>query len=85
MTDPAVKERLIAFLGDLDLDLDVQLNGDTPLTASGVLDSLLLLQLAMWVEQEVGRQLNPAEFDLMEEWRSVDSVVGFVVGHRREP
>ena len=64
MTDPVVRERLIAFLSDLDLDLDVQLNGDTPLTASGVLDSLLLLQLAMWVEQEVGRQLNPAEFDL---------------------
>ena len=25
------------------------------------------------------------EFDLMEEWRSVDSIVGFVVRHRREP
>ena len=80
----SVRQRLIAFLEDLDLDIDLGLNGAAPLTASGRFDSLALLRLALWVEQEVGSAVDPAECDFMEEWRTVDSVVQFVARQRTD-
>ena len=81
-SERAVRKRLISFLEELDLDLEFRLDGPAPLTASGRFDSLALLRLALWVEEELGSPLDPASFDLMEEWRTVDGVVEFLARER---
>jgi acyl carrier protein len=55
---------------------------DTPLITSGVLDSLNLVELAAWVEQQVGRPIDATAIDLTEEWNTPASILRFVQQHR---
>ena len=73
-----VRDKLLDFIRGLELDFSGELTDDTPLLESGLLDSLALLQLAQWVELEVGRKLDPAAFDLQKEWSTVAGILRFV-------
>lgn len=78
----SVRDRLLAFIRDLQLPLDGEVGDETQLIDSGRLDSLALVELALWVEGEVGKPLDPAAFDLRMEWQTVSSVVRFIERHR---
>lgn len=80
--DPELRQRLHDFLASLDLELPSPPSPETPLLASGVLDSLALFRLALWIEEETGRELRPGEFDMREEWESVGSLLAFLERHR---
>ena len=43
-----------------------------------MIDSLLLMQLAMWVEGETKSSLDPASFDLVEEWSTIGSLLSYI-------
>jgi acyl carrier protein len=81
--DPALMERFWEFYGLLGLTLDEEPNAETLLVGSGLLDSLGLLQLATWIQEEIGRPIELEMFDLYEEWRTVGSVLDFIRTHRR--
>ncbi len=75
-TSPAaLRERLVAFIETLDVNLGEPPDDDSPLVGSRLLDSLALLRLAVWIEAEVGHLFVPETFDLREEWKTVGSVV----------
>ena len=71
-------EELLAFLRGLDVPGADAIDEDTPLLESGLLDSLVLFQLALWIEERTGGPLDPATFDVEEEWRTLRSIVGFI-------
>ena len=78
----SLRNKLLDFLQTLDLDLDEALSDEAPLVGSGLLDSLALLRLAMWIEGEIGHPLDPDAFDLHEEWKTVEKVLDYIQRHR---
>lgn len=84
-----LRERLIVFLKEQDVQIPE--SGpleDTSLIRSGLLDSLALFNLALWVEREAGRPFDLTALDLSREWDTVAGIVGFVEtlkGERAQP
>ena len=60
------------------MELDGELNEDTPLITSGLFDSLALFDLASWIEKQVNRPVDPASFNLVEEWNTISNIVNFI-------
>jgi len=54
------------------------LSDDAPLISSGMLDSLGLLQLILWVESKTGRTIDPEAVDLARELDSIRLVLAYV-------
>ena len=77
VTNPDMTARLRAFLAGLDTDVREPAD-DASLIKSGLLDSLGLFSLAMWVEDEVGRRIDVAAIDLSEEWDSILRIVAYI-------
>ncbi len=73
-----LREELYAFLGDYQLRLEQSLDEDTSLIAGGVLDSLALFNLVLWVEKQIGQSVNPTSMDLAREWDTVRLIVRFI-------
>jgi acyl carrier protein len=78
MSTSDLEVRLLAFLRSLDLPQLREPDSATHLIQSGLLDSLGLVRLAIWIEEEVGRSLNPGTFDLATEWNTVSDIVAFI-------
>jgi acyl carrier protein len=74
----SLRDRLRTLIDGWDLDLDGALRDDTSLIRSGLLDSVALFQLVLWLEEQIGATVNPAEHDLVEEWDTIDRIVRFV-------
>lgn len=51
---------------------------DGSLISSGRLDSTALFSLSLWVEERIGRPVDPTSFNLVEEWDTVGRIVAFV-------
>ena len=75
---------LRALLESWDLDLDGELRDDTSLIRSGLLDSMALFQLILWLEKQIGTNVNPAEHDLIAEWDTIEDVLRFIDRHREQ-
>jgi len=80
--DHRVRKRLIAILESSDVDCNGELKDDTSLIKSGKLDSLGLFNLALFIESEIGRELDVASFDFSHEWDTVAGILGFIGQHR---
>jgi acyl carrier protein len=63
--------------------LPVPVTDDTPLVRSGLLDSLKLFNLVLWVEQQTGQPLDPTQVDVRNDFDTVASILRFVDGRRR--
>ena len=74
----SLRDRLASFVKDLDMELDGELNEDTPLITSGLFDSTALLELASWIEKQVNKPVDPAQFNLVEEWNTISNIVNFI-------
>jgi len=76
-SSPVLRDRLLAFLeGRL---AGRELNDEMPLLTSGLLDSLALLDLMAWMEQEVGKAIDlDAIENPLTEWNTVRDIVNFV-------
>lgn len=81
-TDHDLRARLRAELASWGVRLDPDAPDESPLIGSGALDSLALFRLALWIEQELGRPVDPGAFDIATEWDSVSRVVSFVRARR---
>lgn len=57
---------------------------DASLIKSGLLDSSNLLQLAVWIEGEVGVALTLAEIDIANDWDTVDDILRYIETRRRK-
>ena len=74
-----VEARVIRFLEEAAPETAWRTGGDVPLFGDGRLDSLALVNLVQWVEEQIGTRIDPATFDLRREWETVGGVVAFIV------
>lgn len=77
----AARDRLLDFLTGLRLEPANPLTDDTALFETGVLDSLALFNLAVWVEAELHGELDLTAFDIQQEWRTPRAIVQFIERH----
>jgi len=78
VTDPSLREDLMAVIAIWGGNLDGPVEGDTPLLTSARLDSHHLFQLLLWIEERVGRQIDATAIDILVEWDTVDRIAAFV-------
>ncbi len=74
----SLRDELLAFLADAEVDLPADAPEDTSLLSSGRIDSVNLFRLASWIEQAIGAPIDPTSFDLSTEWETIGDVVRFV-------
>ena len=79
MTDPLRRE-LLELLEQGGIGPAEALDGSVSLIRSGRLDSVALFNLSLWVEEKIGRPVDPAAIDLMQAWDTADSILAFVTG-----
>lgn len=78
----SLQDELLAAFPVWNANLAGQIRRDTPLLTSGLLDSLALFQLLVWIEQQIGRPLDATAIDMPATWDTVDMVVAFVERER---
>jgi len=64
--------------------LPVAVTDDTPLIRSGLLDSLALFNLVLWVEEKTGQPLDPTHVDFRNELNTVIRILDFVARRRQQ-
>jgi acyl carrier protein len=74
--------QLISFIKGLKVELNGELKEDTPLMTSGLFDSLALFELAQWIERNIGAPVDPATFDLLEDWNTIADIINFIEQRR---
>jgi acyl carrier protein len=82
------RERLIRFLQrkleELEREPAGALRDDTSLLASGLLDSMSILELAEWIDGEMRAPLDLASVDVKTRWDTIAGILDFVEQHAAE-
>ena len=75
--DAAFEAALIGFImSDVALD-DGQVEGETDLLLTGLVDSLGVVLIVEWIETELGRAIDPADV-VLENFQTVDAMMEFL-------
>ena len=78
----SLRERIVSLLEESGVRIEGGLRNSSSLIQSGFLDSLALLNLALWIQEEVGPQVDLTAFDLAREWDTVEDIEEFIEKHR---
>ena len=81
----ALRDELRRLILEFAPERAAALADDTPLITSGLVESLTLLNVALWVETKVGSQVEITSFDLAAEWDSVSDILTFIERHQGSP
>ncbi|HUJ71763.1 MAG TPA: hypothetical protein VLZ30_05930 [Verrucomicrobiae bacterium] len=82
-SDTSLRSRLLSFIRGLNTETHSELDERTSLLQSGLLDSAATLQLAEWIQREVGADVDLLQFDLSKEWNTIIDIENFIQRHRR--
>ncbi len=80
--DPLLRGHLLGLIGDSTPEIRADLKDDTSLIRSGLIDSLALFNLAVWIEKETGTRLDLNTFDPSVEWDTIADILDFIGRHR---
>ena len=75
MFDPAL---VISFISGLECEVPDPLEPHTSLIQSGLLDSLALFDLSVWIEEQIGRPIDPGEIDILVLWDNPQAIAHFI-------
>ena len=78
-----LRDQLLERIRSWNLEIEGPLRDDTALITSGIFDSQALFNLMLWIEEQIGRPIDPASLDLVGEWNTIGDVVGFIERMRR--
>ena len=70
-------EQLAAFIQDEVVIDDVEVTGDFDLLLSGAVDSLGVIRITHWMEEEIGVVVDPGDVTL-ENFQTVDKMVAYL-------
>ena len=77
VADDAFEAALIGFImSDVALD-EGQIEGDTDLLLTGLVDSLGVVLIVEWIETELDRAIDPADV-VLENFQTVDAMMEFL-------
>jgi aryl carrier-like protein len=80
----SLRDQLVVLIDELGLPLeDGELQDDTSLIKSGLVDSLALVALAEWIDQAIGTPVDLTVVDLADEWDTIPDILSFIVAHRQ--
>ena len=68
-----LRDELLSFLVDQGVDLPAESDA-APLFEMGLLDSLTLFNLVLWIEERTGAPIDPTA----QEWGSVHDILAFM-------
>ena len=74
----ALRQRLMRFLIDSGRVTQEDLDANSPLITSELIDSVTLFELALWIEEEIGRPLDLTQLALPGGWDTVDRIITFI-------
>jgi acyl carrier protein len=78
-----MRDRLVRLIEEGNQDSSFESGDDTSLIRSGLLDSLGLFRLALWIEKETGSKLDLESLDPAKEWDTIREILTFVSEHRK--
>ena len=81
----ALRGELRALILEFAPECEAELADDTPLITSGLIESVTLLNVALWVETQIESGVEITAFDLAAEWDSVSDILTFIEKHRGPP
>jgi acyl carrier protein len=73
---------VVAFINGPECTIEASVDLESSLIRSGLLDSLALFQLSLWIEGQVGAPIDPDEIDLAEEWDTPKDIAHFIATRR---
>lgn len=79
---PPIRKGLIDHLTESTSLPASELSESTDLITSGLLDSLALFNLAVWIENQIGADLKLAELNIPAEWNTVEDIIDFIARHK---
>lgn len=74
----SLRDQLVEIIGEGNFDMDSKIENDTSLIRSGLIDSLGLFRLALWIEKEAGSRLDISSIDPSKEWDTIADILRFV-------
>ena len=72
-----LRELIVAALKERG-ESSADLNDTSSLIRSGLLDSLALLQVAIWIEKQTSTRIDLRSLDMREEWDSIRDICAYV-------
>lgn len=69
---------LLAALEEWGLDPADLHDDHQPLISGGLLDSMALFSLSVWLEERLGQPIDPSGFDVLSAWDSVAAILAFL-------
>lgn len=82
MSAPELRQRLAAFLLATGRIRAADLAADAPLITSGLINSVALFSLAVWIEEAIGRPVEITTVALPAEWDTMDAILAFIERER---
>jgi len=76
-------DAVIRFINGPECNIQAALTPQSSLIKSGLLDSLALFNLALWVEAEIGAPIDLATIELAECWDTAAAIAVFIAAERR--
>lgn len=77
-----LREQLRALIAEFAGPEHGLIDDDTPLISSALVESIALLNVALWVEEQIDAAVEITAFDLAAEWDTVARILDFVEKHR---
>lgn len=78
----SLSERLFKFvreeMEENDIEMDGQFDENTSLLKSGLFDSLTLLDLTAWIEEELGVEIDLMAIDPVTQWDTISDILNFI-------
>jgi acyl carrier protein len=74
-----MEEKILSYLNEqlLDVDMDEELDSETDLLGSGILDSLGMVQLIAFVEKEFNVNVDPEDM-VIENFMDIKSICSYI-------
>jgi acyl carrier protein len=77
-----LETRLLRYLREITPPGAADITLGSEIFSTGLFDSLALVSLIQWVEEQIGRPLDPRTFDIRAEWDRVSDIVVFIERQR---
>jgi acyl carrier protein len=74
----SLQSRLIEFLDQLTSEASVHIGPETQIFDIALFDSLALVELVVWVENEIGGSADLSNVDFRAEWATVAHIVTYI-------
>ena len=78
----SLREELLAELSQWGTRKTGLLQDDTSLIVSGLIDSVGLFQMLLWIEEKVGSTIDPASVNWRRDWDSVAAILQYIEQRR---